>query len=93
MLRVLTFAIPACHKLSPAGGVGTGNALHDATVLANYIDALPLNPVVEEIEAAFECYKNDRIEWIEKAFGTSQMLQGVADKVKKNIDVGIVQSG
>ncbi|KAK3835608.1 MAG: hypothetical protein J3R72DRAFT_451234 [Linnemannia gamsii] len=70
----------ACHKLSPAGGAGAGNAIHDAIVLANYINALPLHPVVEEIEAAFECYKNDRIEWVEKAFGTSQMLQSVVAK-------------
>ncbi|KAF9905571.1 hypothetical protein EC991_001532 [Linnemannia zychae] len=70
----------ACHKLSPAGGAGAGNALLDAIVLANYIHALPMHPVIEEIEAAFESYKNDRIEWVEKAFGTSQMLQSVVAK-------------
>ncbi|KAG0062482.1 hypothetical protein BGZ89_010620 [Linnemannia elongata] len=70
----------ACHKLSPAGGAGAGNALQDAVVLANYIHALPLHPVVEEIEAAFEAYKTDRIEWCEKAYATSKMLQSVVDK-------------
>ncbi|KAF8943005.1 hypothetical protein BGZ47_005918 [Haplosporangium gracile] len=70
----------ACHKLSPAGGAGAGNALQDAVVLANYINALPLHPVVEEIEAAFEAYKTDRIEWCEKAYATSKVLQSVVAK-------------
>lgn len=79
---LLICEILACHKLSPAGGAGAGNALQDAVVLANYIHALPLHPVVEEIEAAFEAYKTDRIEWCEKAYATSKMLQSVVDKVK-----------
>lgn len=60
------------------------NAMHDATVLANYINALPLHPVVDEIERAFESYRAERIEWVERAFNTSQMLQALVAKVREN---------
>ncbi|KAG0062483.1 hypothetical protein BGZ89_010621 [Linnemannia elongata] len=70
----------ACHKLNPSGGAGAVNAMHDATVLANYINALPLHPVVDEIERAFESYRAERIEWVERAFNTSQMLQALVAK-------------
>ncbi|KAG0279759.1 hypothetical protein BGZ95_000291 [Linnemannia exigua] len=70
----------ACHKLNPSGGSGAVNAMHDAIVLANYINGLPLHPVVEEIEQAFAAYKADRIEWVERAFATSQMAQSMVAK-------------
>ncbi|KAF9538473.1 hypothetical protein EC957_006729 [Mortierella hygrophila] len=70
----------ACHKLNPSGGAGAVNAMHDAAVLANYINALPLHPVVDEIESAFESYRDERIEWVERAFNTSQMLQALVAK-------------
>ncbi|KAG0282526.1 hypothetical protein BGZ96_000380 [Linnemannia gamsii] len=70
----------ACHKLNPSGGAGAVNAMHDAAVLANYIFALPLHPVVDEIEHAFELYRAERIEWVERAFETSQMLQALVAK-------------
>lgn len=57
--------------------------MHDATVLANYINALPLHPVVDEIERAFELYRSERIEWVERAFNTSQMLQALVAKVRE----------
>lgn len=72
----------ACHKLNPSGGAGAVNAMHDAAVLANYINALPLHPVIDEIERAFELYRTERIEWVERAFETSQMLQALVAKVK-----------
>lgn len=74
----------ACHKLNPSGGAGAVNAMHDAAVLANYINALSLHPVVDEIERAFELYRAERIEWVERAFETSQMLQALVAKVKDN---------
>lgn len=78
----------ACHKLNPSGGAGAVNAMHDATVLANYINALPLHPVVNEIECAFESYRAERIEWVERAFNTSQMLQALVAKVRGKVPLG-----
>ncbi|KAF9126820.1 hypothetical protein BGW39_006324 [Mortierella sp. 14UC] len=70
----------ACHKLSPSGGVGATNAMHDAIVLANYINALPFHPVVDEIERALASYRAERIECVERAFETSQTLKKMVAK-------------
>ncbi|KAG0273269.1 hypothetical protein BGZ95_010918 [Linnemannia exigua] len=67
----------ACHKFNPSGGAGAGNAIHDAIVLANHIHALSLRPAVDKVEKAFEAYKIERIEWVEKAFATSNMAQSL----------------
>ncbi|KAF9306545.1 hypothetical protein BGZ91_008551 [Linnemannia elongata] len=68
----------ACHKFNPAGGVGAANAMHDAVELANRINGLPFHPIAEEIEAAFKAYKNERIDWAEKALENSKVLKTMA---------------
>ncbi|KAF9194766.1 hypothetical protein BGZ50_005806 [Haplosporangium sp. Z 11] len=52
----------ACHKMSPAGGLGAVNALQDATVLANCLFTLPDTPNwgLEEITDAFKAFKDER---------------------------------
>ncbi|KAG0204213.1 hypothetical protein BGX33_008655 [Mortierella sp. NVP41] len=61
--------------LNPAGGVGAVNAIHDAIVLANLINALPLHPNAEEIEGAFKVYKAERLPWVKEAFGSSRVFK------------------
>ncbi|KAF9136435.1 hypothetical protein BGX30_011194 [Mortierella sp. GBA39] len=73
----------ACHKLNPSGGEGGNNALQDAIVLANYIHALPDHPIAEEIEAAFNAYRKERIPWVEAAFTTSQAFRNMVDSNMK----------
>ncbi|KAF9537001.1 hypothetical protein EC957_009053 [Mortierella hygrophila] len=68
----------ACHKFNPAGGVGAANAIHDAIALANGINGLPFHPVAEEIEAVFRTYKEERIDWVEKAFENSKAFRTMA---------------
>ncbi|KAF9905575.1 hypothetical protein EC991_001536 [Linnemannia zychae] len=70
----------ACHKFNPSGGAGATNAIHDAAILANYIDALPDHPIAEEIERAFLAYRADRIPWVEEAFEQSRMFRNMVDK-------------
>ncbi|KAF9117682.1 hypothetical protein BG015_006895, partial [Linnemannia schmuckeri] len=53
----------ACHKMSPSGGAGASNAMHDAIALANRINGLPFHPIASEIEAAFKEYQDERIGW------------------------------
>ncbi|KAF9086995.1 hypothetical protein BGX23_008426 [Mortierella sp. AD031] len=71
----------ACHKLNPSGDQGAVNAIHDAIVLANYLFSVPDHPIAGEIEAAFKEYKDERIEWVETAFNTSQLFRNMVDKV------------
>ncbi|KAF8942581.1 hypothetical protein BGZ47_006342 [Haplosporangium gracile] len=71
----------ACHKINPAGGVGAANAFHDAVVLANYIHAFRNNPTDQDIAKAFKAYKDERIEWVNSAFETSQVLKSMVDKI------------
>ncbi|KAF9121358.1 hypothetical protein BGX30_002625, partial [Mortierella sp. GBA39] len=68
----------ACHKFNPAGGVGAANAIHDAVALANGINGLPFHPIADEIEAAFRAYKEERIDWVEKAFDNSKVFKTMA---------------
>ncbi|KAK5797016.1 hypothetical protein F5H01DRAFT_385353 [Linnemannia elongata] len=68
----------ACHKFNPAGGVGAANAMHDAIALANRINGLPFHPIAEEIEGAFKAYKEERIDWVEKAFENSKAFRTMA---------------
>ncbi|KAG0203159.1 hypothetical protein BGX33_009262 [Mortierella sp. NVP41] len=49
----------ACHKLNPSAGQGAVTAMHDATVLANLIYALPSN-TSKEIHKAFTEYRAER---------------------------------
>ncbi|KAK3813788.1 MAG: hypothetical protein JOS17DRAFT_840621 [Linnemannia elongata] len=65
----------ACHKFSPSGGVGATNAMHDAIVLANRINGLPFHPIAEEIENAFKEYKEERVDWVNKAFESSKAFK------------------
>ncbi|KAF9926501.1 hypothetical protein FBU30_003940 [Linnemannia zychae] len=65
----------ACHKFTPAGGVGATNAMHDAVVLANWIHALPDNATTSEIKQAFQAYQDERMPWIQEAFKNSRAFQ------------------
>ncbi|KAF9029200.1 hypothetical protein BGZ52_009800 [Haplosporangium bisporale] len=65
----------ACHKFTPAGGVGATNAMHDAVVLANWIHALPNNASAEEINQAFLAYRSERMPWVQEAFKHSRAFQ------------------
>ncbi|KAF9345539.1 hypothetical protein BGX26_003018, partial [Mortierella sp. AD094] len=65
----------ACHKFTPAGGVGATNAMHDAVVLANWIHALPNNATAKEINQAFQAYQDERMPWVQEAFKHSRAFQ------------------
>ncbi|KAG0274425.1 hypothetical protein BGZ96_004330 [Linnemannia gamsii] len=65
----------ACHKFTPAGGVGATNAMHDAVVLANWIHALPNNASAKEINHAFQAYQSERMPWVQEAFKQSRAFQ------------------
>ncbi|OAQ36819.1 FAD/NAD(P)-binding domain-containing protein [Linnemannia elongata AG-77] len=65
----------ACHKFTPAGGVGATNAMHDAIVLANWIHALPNNATAKEINQAFQMYQDERFPWVLEAFKHSRAFQ------------------
>ncbi|OAQ29963.1 FAD/NAD(P)-binding domain-containing protein [Linnemannia elongata AG-77] len=69
----------ACHKLNPAGGSGAANAIHDAVTLANYINALPTQPSVEDIHRAFKDYKRERIPWVTEAFESSAIFRTMVE--------------
>ncbi|KAG0282525.1 hypothetical protein BGZ96_000379 [Linnemannia gamsii] len=70
----------ACHKFNPSGGAGATNAMHDAVILANYIDSLPDCPSADEIEKAFLAYRVDRIKWVEDVFEQSKLFRTMVDK-------------
>ncbi|KAF9086672.1 hypothetical protein BGX23_008654 [Mortierella sp. AD031] len=70
----------ACHKLSPAGGAGAVNAMHDAIVVANLINALPLHPTAEEIHNVFRAYSKERMPWVKEAFESSKLFKIMAEK-------------
>ncbi|KAF8943822.1 hypothetical protein BGZ47_005013 [Haplosporangium gracile] len=65
----------ACHKFNPAGGLGATNAMHDAVVLANLINALPDHPLASDIENAFQAYKDERILWAKDAYNSSKSFR------------------
>ncbi|KAG0373918.1 hypothetical protein BGX24_011062 [Mortierella sp. AD032] len=75
----------ACHKLSPSGGAGAANAMHDAVTLANYINALPFHPTANEITAAFKAYYNERRPWVQEAFDSSKIFKTMTASVYKHI--------
>ncbi|KAG0373923.1 hypothetical protein BGX24_011067, partial [Mortierella sp. AD032] len=70
----------ACHKFSPAGGAGAVNAMHDAVILANHINALPHHPTADEITKAFAAFQEERVPWVEEAFDTSKIFKVMAAK-------------
>jgi len=67
--------------MSPSGGAGASNAMHDAIALANRINGLPFHPITKEIEAAFMEYQNERIGWVNAAFETSKMMRNIVGQV------------
>ncbi|KAK3835606.1 MAG: hypothetical protein J3R72DRAFT_494074 [Linnemannia gamsii] len=70
----------ACHKFNPTGGAGAVNAMHDAVSLANYINALPHHPSVDEITKVFNAYREERIKWVQEAFNSSKFFKAMAAK-------------
>ncbi|KAF9545546.1 hypothetical protein EC957_010855 [Mortierella hygrophila] len=68
----------ACHKLNPAGGVGCQNAMHDAIILANWINALPSDPTSKDIENAFRSYQDERLPWIQTASNSTRFYRTMA---------------
>ncbi|KAF9097756.1 hypothetical protein BGX23_008017 [Mortierella sp. AD031] len=68
----------ACHKLNPAGGVGCQNAMHDAIVLANWINALPSDPSAKDIENALKEYQDERLPWARAAFNSTKFYRAIA---------------
>lgn len=59
--------------------------MHDAVALANHINGLSFHPVAEEIEAAFKAYKEERIDWVEKAFEHSKVFRTMVGPVKEGL--------
>jgi hypothetical protein len=80
--RLFSFFKIACHKFNPSGEAGAMNAMHDAVILANYIDALSNCPTVDEIEKAFLAYRSDRIQWVGDVFEQSKLFRTMVDKVR-----------
>ncbi|KAG0364166.1 hypothetical protein BGX24_004748 [Mortierella sp. AD032] len=72
-------------QLNPAGGVGCQNAMHDAIVLANWINALPSDPTTEDIENAFKSYKDERIPWVRFAFNSTRFYRTMASSDKGSV--------
>ncbi|KAG0257353.1 hypothetical protein DFQ27_005185 [Actinomortierella ambigua] len=60
----------ACHKLFPAAGQGGVCAMQDAVALANALYAMPSNSP-EDIEIAFEAYREERWNFAKDAFDLS----------------------
>ncbi|KAG0280161.1 hypothetical protein BGZ95_011087 [Linnemannia exigua] len=75
----------ACHKFNPAGGAGANNAIHDAVVLANRLQALPDQPSVEDIEKAFSLYRKERFPKVQAAFNSSLALKSMVEQNLKGV--------
>lgn len=56
--------------------------MHDAIVLANRINGLPFHPIAEEIENAFKEYKEERVDWVNKAFESSKAFKTMTGQVR-----------
>ncbi|KFH67359.1 hypothetical protein MVEG_06093 [Podila verticillata NRRL 6337] len=63
----------ACHKMNPAGGMGAIQAMHDAVVLANWINTLRTSPTVAEAEKIFKEYQEERKPYVQQAFDQSKL--------------------
>ncbi|KAF9283545.1 hypothetical protein BGZ88_010436 [Linnemannia elongata] len=70
----------ACHKISPAGGAGATNAIHDAITVANWIYALPPSPTKNDIEKYFAEYKKERLPKAKGAYESSLMFKTISSK-------------
>ncbi|KAF9410196.1 hypothetical protein BGZ94_001724 [Podila epigama] len=62
----------ACHKMNPAGGMGAILAMHDAIALANWLNVIPYNPTVADLEYAFREYQDERMPYVIQGFKHSQ---------------------
>ncbi|KAG0231262.1 hypothetical protein BGW42_000364 [Actinomortierella wolfii] len=60
----------ACHKMFPAAGQGAVNAIQDACVLANVLEALPSNRP-DDILRAFKAYKSERFQHAKTSYDSS----------------------
>ncbi|KAF9154698.1 hypothetical protein BGX21_004377 [Mortierella sp. AD011] len=75
----------ACHKMSPAGGLGAQTAMGDAVVLVNYINTLT-TVESEDVEKALKAYRNERYTIGKEGVKTSAAMfsiikQGLIGKV------------
>ncbi|CAO3564958.1 unnamed protein product [Mortierella alpina] len=66
----------ACHKMTPAAGLGAVSALQDAVILANYMSVLKTNDP-EEITKLFKYYQMERAPQTRAAVATSANLTRV----------------
>ena len=66
--------------MNPAGGQGAVTAMHDAIVLANWINAVPSNSV-SDIEMAFREYKEERFQNAVASFKSCQGAGKILEKV------------
>ncbi|KAG0019141.1 hypothetical protein BGZ82_000234 [Podila clonocystis] len=81
----------ACHKMSPAGGVGAIIAIHDAVTLANWISTLRF-ATVEDIGKAFKDYRAERYPVAKEAFESSQMfIQNLGKNVRASLVRGLIK--
>ncbi|KAG9063208.1 hypothetical protein KI688_004810 [Linnemannia hyalina] len=72
----------SCRTMSPSGGAGASNAMHDAIALANRINGLPFHPTADEIETVFKEYQNERVGWVNAAFENSKMMRNMVGQVR-----------
>ncbi|KAF9936995.1 hypothetical protein BGZ67_001821 [Mortierella alpina] len=70
----------AVHKMNPAGGQGAVTAMHDAIILANWINAIP-STSVQDIEMAFREYKDERFLNAVASFKSCQGAGKILEKV------------
>ncbi|KAF9105771.1 hypothetical protein BGX29_011473 [Mortierella sp. GBA35] len=54
--------------------------MHDAVVLANYINTLPLHSNAEEITQAFKNYQDERMPWVVAASGSSKIFRTMTSR-------------
>ncbi|KAG9321947.1 hypothetical protein KVV02_006919 [Mortierella alpina] len=67
------------HKMNPAGGQGAVTAMHDAIILANWINAIP-STSVNDIEMAFREYKEERFLNAVASFKSCQSAGKILEK-------------
>ncbi|ORZ05135.1 hypothetical protein BCR41DRAFT_425599 [Lobosporangium transversale] len=73
----------AVHKVHPAGGTGAWNAIHDAVVLANWLNLLSSSASVSEIEAVFEEYKRERYPVAKISYDNGRIFSQVVEQTLK----------
>ncbi|KAF9907104.1 hypothetical protein EC991_011322 [Linnemannia zychae] len=70
----------ACHKVHPAGGQGALLGFHDAIALANWINVLPANPSIQELDVVFKEYKAERHPYAVAAFNHARNMSNLSNK-------------